>query len=123
MRITIIGTGYVGLVSGTCFAEVGNKVTCVDVNTQKIEKLKQGIIPIYEPGLEEMVLNNVTHKNLFFTTNLTEAIKEAEVVFIAVGTPMGDDGSADLQYVLSVSQGIGEAMQGELMQRDRKSVV
>ena len=122
MRITIIGTGYVGLVSGTCFAEVGNKVTCVDVNTQKIEKLKQGIIPIYEPGLEEMVLNNVTHKNLFFTTNLTEAIKEAEVVFIAVGTPMGDDGSADLQYVLSVSQGIGEAMQGELIIVDKSTV-
>ena len=122
MRITIIGTGYVGLVSGTCFAEVGNKVTCVDVNTQKIEKLKQGIVPIYEPGLEEMVLNNVTHKNLFFTTNLTEAIKDAEVVFIAVGTPMGDDGSADLQYVLSVSQGIGEAMQGELIIVDKSTV-
>ena len=76
MNIAVIGTGYVGLVSGTCFAEMGNKVTCVDVNTQKIEKLKQGIIPIYEPGLEEMVLSNVARKTLFFTTEIAEAIKE-----------------------------------------------
>ena len=122
MKIAVIGTGYVGLVSGTCFAEMGNKVTCVDVNTQKIEKLKQGIIPIYEPGLEEMVLSNVAHKNLFFTTNIAEAIKEAEVAFIAVGTPMGDDGSADLQYVLSVAQSIGETMQGELIIVDKSTV-
>ena len=122
MNIAVIGTGYVGLVSGTCFAEMGNKVTCVDVNTQKIEKLKQGIIPIYEPGLEEMVLSNVAHKNLFFTTNIAEAIKEAEVAFIAVGTPMGDDGSADLQYVLSVAQSIGETMQGELIIVDKSTV-
>jgi len=122
MNIAVIGTGYVGLVSGTCFAEMGNKVTCVDVNTQKIEKLKQGVIPIYEPGLEEMVLSNVAHKNLFFTTNIAEAIKEAEVAFIAVGTPMGDDGSADLQYVLSVAQSIGETMQGELIIVDKSTV-
>ena len=112
MKIAVIGTGYVGLVSGTCFAEMGNKVTCVDVNTEKIAKLKQGIIPIYEPGLEEMVLSNVAHQTLFFTTDIAEAIKDAEVAFIAVGTPMGDDGSADLQYVLSVAQAIGETMQG-----------
>ena len=113
MRIAVIGTGYVGLVSGTCFAEMGNKVTCVDVNTKKIEKLKQGVIPIYEPGLEEMVQSNLA-KTLFFTTDLAEAIKDAEIAFIAVGTPMGDDGSADLQYVLSVAQQIGETMQGEI---------
>ena len=107
MKIAVIGTGYVGLVSGTCFAEVGNTVTCVDVNEDKIEKLKQGIIPIYEPGLETMVLNNIANKNLLFTTDIAEAIKDVEVVFIAVGTPMGEDGSADLQYVLSVAQSIG----------------
>ena len=122
MRITVIGTGYVGLVSGTCFAEVGNKVTCVDVNAEKIAKLKQGVIPIYEPGLEEMVLSNVAHNTLFFTTDLAEAVKDAEIAFIAVGTPMGDDGSADLQYVLSVAQGIGEAMQGELIIVDKSTV-
>ena len=109
MRIAVIGTGYVGLVSGTCFAEMGNKVTCVDVDSKKIEKLKQGVIPIYEPGLEEMVQSNLA-KTLFFTTDLAEAIKDAEIAFIAVGTPMGDDGSADLQYVLSVAQAIGETM-------------
>ena len=114
MRIAVIGTGYVGLVSGTCFAEMGNKVTCVDVDSKKIEKLKQGVIPIYEPGLEEMVQSNLA-KTLFFTTDLAEAIKGAEIAFIAVGTPMGDDGSADLQYVLSVAQQIGEIMQGELI--------
>ena len=95
MKIAVIGTGYVGLVSGTCFAEMGNKVTCVDVNKEKIENLKKGIIPIYEPGLETMVLSNVANKNLFFTTEISEAIKDAEIAFIAVGTPMGDDGSAD----------------------------
>ena len=122
MKIAVIGTGYVGLVSGTCFAEMGNKVTCVDVNVEKITKLKQGIIPIYEPGLEEMVLSNVAHQTLFFTTDIAEAIKDAEVAFIAVGTPMGDDGSADLQYVLSVAQAIGETMQGELIVVDKSTV-
>ena len=121
MRIAVIGTGYVGLVSGTCFAEMGNKVTCVDVNSEKIEKLKQGVIPIYEPGLEEMVQSNLG-KTLFFNTELAEAIKDAEIAFIAVGTPMGDDGSADLQYVLSVAQAIGETMQGELIVVDKSTV-
>ena len=122
MKIAVIGTGYVGLVSGTCFAEMGNKVTCVDVNKEKIENLKKGIIPIYEPGLETMVLNNVANKNLFFTTEIGEAIKDAEIAFIAVGTPMGDDGSADLQYVLSVAQSIGETMQGKLIIVDKSTV-
>ena len=122
MKIAVIGTGYVGLVSGTCFAEVGNTVTCVDVNEDKIEKLKQGIIPIYEPGLETMVLNNIANKNLLFTTNIAQAIKQVEIVFIAVGTPMGEDGSADLQYVLSVAQSIGEAMENHLIIVNKSTV-
>ena len=122
MKIAVIGTGYVGLVSGTCFAEVGNTVTCVDVNAKKIENLKKGIIPIYEPGLEAMVLNNIANKNLFFTTDIAQAIKQVEVVFIAVGTPMGEDGSADLQYVLSVAQSIGEAMEQLLIIVNKSTV-
>lgn len=122
MKIAVIGTGYVGLVSGTCFAEVGNTVTCVDVNAKKIENLKKGIIPIYEPGLEAMVLNNIANKNLFFTTDIAQAIKRVEVVFIAVGTPMGEDGSADLQYVLSVAQSIGEAMEQHLIIVNKSTV-
>ena len=122
MKIAVIGTGYVGLVSGTCFAEVGNTVTCVDVNTEKIESLKKGIIPIYEPGLEAMVLNNIANKNLFFTTDIAQAIKQVEIVFIAVGTPMGEDGSADLQYVLSVARSIGEAMEQHLIIVNKSTV-
>ena len=122
MKIAVIGTGYVGLVSGTCFAEVGNTVTCVDVNAKKIENLKKGIIPIYEPGLETMVLNNIANKNLFFTTDIAQAIKQVEVVFIAVGTPMGEDGSADLQYILSVAQSIGEAMEQHLIIVNKSTV-
>jgi UDPglucose 6-dehydrogenase len=122
MNITVIGSGYVGLVSGTCFAEMGNKVTCVDVNAEKIEKLNKGIIPIFEPGLEQMILKNVKNKNLFFTTGLLEALKETEIAFIAVGTPMGDDGSADLQYVLAVAKSIGETMQKRLVVVDKSTV-
>ncbi|ATA72533.1 UDP-glucose 6-dehydrogenase [Capnocytophaga sp. H4358] len=122
MKVVVIGTGYVGLVSGTCFAEMGNKVICVDVNAEKIEKLKKGVIPIYEPGLEAMVLSNVANKNLNFTTELSEVITDAEIVFIAVGTPMGDDGSADLQYVLSVAESIGQTMQSKLIVVDKSTV-
>lgn len=122
MNIAVIGTGYVGLVSGTCFAEMGNSVTCVDVDHQKIEKLKQGIIPIYEPGLEEMVLENHKKGDLLFTTSLKEALKSAEVAFIAVGTPMGEDGSADLQYVLAVAREIGEGMDRYLVVVDKSTV-
>lgn len=122
MNVAVIGSGYVGLVSGTCFAEMGNKVTCVDIDQNKIQKLKEGIIPIFEPGLEQMVLKNVKNKNLFFTTNLGEAINDAEVVFIAVGTPMGDDGSADLQYVLAVAKSIGEHMNKRLIIVDKSTV-
>ncbi|MGB5447181.1 MAG: UDP-glucose/GDP-mannose dehydrogenase family protein, partial [Psychromonas sp.] len=106
----------------TCFSEMGNKVTCVDIDSKKIEKLNKGIIPIYEPGLEAMVLKNVASKNLFFTTDLAKAIEPAEIVFIAVGTPMGDDGSADLQYVLAVAKSIGQAMQKRLIVVDKSTV-
>ena len=122
MNITVIGSGYVGLVSGTCFAEMGNKVTCVDIDPVKIEKLNQGIIPIFEPGLETMVLKNVKNKNLFFTTELSEALQNSEIAFIAVGTPMGDDGSADLQYVLAVAKSIGQSMQKRLIVVDKSTV-
>ena len=122
MNITVIGSGYVGLVSGTCFAEMGNRVTCVDIDPVKIEKLNQGIIPIFEPGLETMVLKNVKNKNLFFTTELAEALQNSEIAFIAVGTPMGDDGSADLQYVLAVAKSIGQFMQKRLIVVDKSTV-
>jgi UDPglucose 6-dehydrogenase len=122
MKIAVIGSGYVGLVSGTCFSEMGNKVTCVDNDIRKIKKLEEGIIPIYEPGLEAMVLKNVKSGNLFFTTSLGEAIKNAAIVFIAVGTPMGDDGSADLQYVLSVAKEIGENLNHRIVVVDKSTV-
>uniref|UniRef100_A0AB33L5M9 UDP-glucose 6-dehydrogenase n=1 Tax=Tenacibaculum sp. Pbs-1 TaxID=3238748 RepID=A0AB33L5M9_9FLAO len=122
MKVTVIGTGYVGLVSGTCFSEMGNKVICVDIDQEKINKLHQGIIPIYEPGLEKMVLKNVEKENLFFTTKLEEAINESEIVFIAVGTPMGEDGSADLQYVLAVAKEIGQKMNHRLIVVDKSTV-
>ncbi len=122
MNITVIGSGYVGLVSGTCFAEMGNKVTCVDIDQIKITKLKQGIIPIYEPGLESMIKKNINNKNLYFTTNLYEALQTSEIAFIAVGTPMGDDGSADLQYVLAVAKSIGQSMQKRLIIVNKSTV-
>ena len=122
MNITIIGSGYVGLVSGSCFAEMGNHVTCVDIDPIKIEKLNNGIIPIYEPGLEGMVLKNVKNKTLFFTTNLNEPLENCDVAFIAVGTPMGEDGSADLKYVLSVAKSIGKSMQKRLIVVDKSTV-
>jgi len=95
MKISVIGTGYVGLVSGVCFAQMGNSVTCVDIDANKIEKLKEGIIPIYEPGLEDMTLENYKKGTLSFTTNASDAIGNSAIAFIAVGTPMGEDGSAD----------------------------
>ena len=122
MNIVVIGTGYVGLVSGTCFSEMGNKVTCVDIDQLKIENLNKGIIPIYEPGLDAMVLKNVQNHNLFFTTDIESCIKDAEIVFIAVGTPMGDDGSADLQYVLSVAKSIGKVMHKRIVVVDKSTV-
>lgn len=110
MKITIIGTGYVGLVSGACFAEMGIEVTCVDVDSTKIEKLCQGVMPIYEPGLSELVMRNSAAERLHFTTNLAEALASAEAVFIAVGTPEGEDGSADLRHVLGVAHEIGRLL-------------
>ena len=108
MNIAIVGTGYVGLVSGTCFAEMGAHVTCVDVDAQKIQKLKDGIMPIYEPGLEELVKRNVGFERLKFTTDLTEVLDDVEVVFSAVGTPPDEDGSADLKYVIAVARQFGQ---------------
>lgn len=110
MKITIVGTGYVGLVTGTCFSEVGIDVTCVDIDQKKIDGLKEGIMPIYEPGLEAMVLRNVEKGRLHFSTSLKESIKGSEAVFIAVGTPPGEDGSADLKYVLAVATEVGQHM-------------
>lgn len=110
MKITIVGTGYVGLVTGACFSEVGIEVTCVDIDTKKIEDLKKGIIPIYEPGLEKMVQRNIAKNRLRFSTKLSESLEDVEVVFSAVGTPPDEDGSADLQYVLNVAREIGENM-------------
>lgn len=107
MKIAVVGTGYVGLVTGTCFAEVGIDVVCIDVNTQKIENLNKGILPIYEPGLEEMVSRNVEKGRLKFSTSLKDSISECDVAFIAVGTPPGEDGSADLKYVIGVAKEIG----------------
>lgn len=110
MNIAIVGTGYVGLVSGTCFSEMGVNVTCVDVNQEKINKLKQGIIPIYEPGLEDMVHKNVKAGRLHFTTDLVSVLDNVEIVFSAVGTLPDEDGSADLKYVLEVARTIGQNM-------------
>lgn len=110
MKIAIVGTGYVGLVTGTCFSEMGIEVTCVDIQKSKIENLKKGLVPIYEPGLEEMVLRNYNAGRLNFTTDLRECLNDVEVVFSAVGTPPDEDGSADLRYVLEVARTIGHNM-------------
>ncbi len=110
MKVAIVGSGYVGLVTGTCFAEVGIDVTCVDIDQKKIDNLKNGIIPIFEPGLEEMVHRNTKKGRLQFTTSIAEALEDCEVLFSAVGTPPGEDGSADLQYVLSVARDCGKHM-------------
>ncbi|HBA86529.1 MAG TPA: UDP-glucose 6-dehydrogenase [Geobacter sp.] len=122
MKICVIGSGYVGLVAGTCFAESGNDVICVDVDKEKIEGLNRGVIPIYEPGLKEMVLRNRDEGRLTFTTDLDCAVKESLVCFIAVGTPPGADGSADLQYVLNVARAIGRAMESFKIIVDKSTV-
>jgi len=122
MKISVIGTGYVGLVSGTCFAQMGNSVTCVDIDQGKIDKLIQGIIPIYEPGLEDMVLENYAKETLKFTVDIQNAIATTGIAFIAVGTPMGEDGSADLQYVLAVAKSIGQHMQNYMVIVDKSTV-
>ncbi len=112
MKIAVIGTGYVGLVTGTCFAESGNDVICMDIDAGKISQLNEGRVPIYEPGLEELIKRNREHGRLAFTTDLAETVKRSDIIFIAVGTPPGEDGSADLKYVLAAAREIGAQMNG-----------
>ena len=107
MKIAVVGTGYVGLVTGTCFAETGNNVTCVDIDQVKIDKLNSGHITIYEPGLEKLFIRNQKEGRLHFTNNLADAITDAEVIFLALPTPPGEDGSADLKYILGVAADLG----------------
>jgi len=122
MKVAVIGSGYVGLVAGACFAESGNSVVCVDIDEAKIEGLKQGIIPIYEPGLKEMVLRNCAEGRLTFTTDIEAAVKSSLINFIAVGTPPGEDGSADLKYVIGVARSIGRHMEGFKVIVDKSTV-
>ena len=122
MKIAVIGTGYVGLVSGACFAKMGNSVICIDVDSKKIEALKNGVVPIYEPGLSDIVSECYKNGSLKFSTQITEALEHADVLFIAVGTPMGADGQADLKYVLSVAKSIGENLNKPLIVVDKSTV-
>ena len=122
MKISVIGSGYVGLVAAACFAEMGNNVICIDIDDEKISQLIKGVVPIYEPGLSALVLDNQKKGTLKFTTNTKESLEGAEVVFIAVGTPMGADGSADLKYVLQVAKSIGENMSHHLVVVDKSTV-
>lgn len=122
MKIAVIGTGYVGLVSGTCFAETGNNVVCVDIDKRKIEKLKNGQITIFEPGLEHLFERNTKQGRLTFTTNIEEIIDDAEIIFLALPTPPGEDGSADLRYVLGVADHLGKIMKGYKVVVDKSTV-
>ncbi|MBI2422447.1 MAG: UDP-glucose/GDP-mannose dehydrogenase family protein [Candidatus Hydrogenedentes bacterium] len=122
MKLAIMGTGYVGLVSGACFADLGHEVICVDIDAQKIEKLKQGEAPIYEPGLEEMVSSNVEQGRLVFTTDIAHAVENSLMVFVAVGTPPREDGTADLQYVLEVARNVGRHINGYKIVVDKSTV-
>src|SRR6266849_3209162 len=122
MKIAVVGTGYVGLVLGACLAENGNTVACVDKDESKIDMLKAGRMPIYEPGLEEMVRRNDHEERLTFTTDLASAVTSSEIVFIAVGTPQGEDGAADLQHVLGVARDIGRALNKYTVIVDKSTV-
>ncbi len=122
MNVCVIGTGYVGLVAGACLAEMGNDVICVDNNLEKLEKLRCGIIPIYEPGLEDLIKSNVTEARLHFSSDLADAVRKSLICFIAVGTPQGEDGSADLQYVKQVAESIGKAVNGYKIIVDKSTV-
>ncbi len=122
MNVTVVGTGYVGLVTGACFSEMGNNVYCVDIDGEKVEKLKQGILPIYEPGLDRVVKTNAEEGRLRFTTSLAEAMADSDIYFIAVGTPPGEDGSADLRYVLAVAREIGQHLSEYAVVVDKSTV-
>jgi UDPglucose 6-dehydrogenase len=122
MKLTIVGTGYVGLVTGACFSEMGNKVYCIDIDDGKVEDLKKGIIPIYEPGLKDLVSKNCKNGNLFFSTQLEDGLKNSSICFIAVGTPMGEDGSADMQYVLAAAHEIGKTVSRDLIVVNKSTV-
>ncbi len=122
MKISVIGTGYVGLVTGTCFAETGNTVTCVDIDSEKIKKLQQGIITIYEPGLEQLFERNIKQRRLTFTTDLKEGISEAQIIFLALPTPPGEDGSADLKYILKVADDLGPLLKDYTVLVDKSTV-
>ena len=122
MKIAVVGTGYVGLVTGTCFAETGNDVTCVDIDQKKVEKLSNGQITIYEPGLEKLFLRNVKEERLRFTTSLEEGIKDAEIIFLALPTPPGEDGSADLKYILGVADHLGKILKDYKVIVDKSTV-
>ena len=122
MKIGIIGSGYVGLVAAACFSEMGNEVTCIDVDIKKIDNLKKGKVPIYEPGLSQLVIENQNKKTLFFSTDIKLALENTAVVFIAVGTPMGDDGSADMQYVLNVASNIGKNLSDHIVIVNKSTV-
>jgi UDPglucose 6-dehydrogenase len=122
MKIAVVGTGYVGLVTGTCFAETGNDVTCVDIDVQKIEKLKNGIIPIFEPGLDILFDRNTKAKRLKFTTDLSEGVKDAQIIFLALPTPPGEDGSADLKYILKVADDLGPLLEDYTVIIDKSTV-
>ena len=122
MKIAVIGTGYVGLVTGTCFSETGNTVTCVDIDKEKIKKLQDGVITIYEPGLEQLFERNIKQKRLFFTTNLEEGIKDAKIIFLALPTPPGEDGSADLKYILKVADDLGPILKDYTVLVDKSTV-
>ena len=122
MKIAVVGTGYVGLVTGTCFAETGNKVTCIDIDSNKVNMLSNGEITIYEPGLEKIFLRNLKEERLKFTTNLSEGIKDAAIIFLALPTPPGEDGSADLRYVLGVAADLGNVLHGYTVIVDKSTV-
>ena len=122
MKIAIVGTGYVGLVTGACFAEMGNQVACVDIDEEKLQGLRHGIVPIHEPGLEELVISNTAAGRLTFTSDFSSAINDSEVAFIAVGTPPNEDGSADLTHVLDVAKSIGQAMTDPIVVADKSTV-
>ena len=122
MKIAVVGTGYVGLVSGTCFAETGNSVTCIDIDAEKVAKMKNGYVPIYEPGLEELFKRNIDEGRISFSTSLAEGIKNAEIIFLALPTPSGDDGSADLSFIMKVAEQLGPLLEQYTVIVDKSTV-